>query len=246
MKKALFLTAFNRPSYLQQTLESWLTVRGIEDWRVVFMIEPSHVTGKVVEICERFIEMRDLKDAEVCVNPQVYGVLHHPWVGFERLLMMHGYDFAVRAEDDLLVSSDVLEYFDWAASEYKGDADVAAVQAYTDGSGPEDGVARVPRFNPWVWGTWRDRWHAFIGPTWDHDYSTYNGYPGNQSGWDWNLDTRLYPLHGLRSVAPLASRVDNIGVHGVHGTPDNHRTSLSFERDRPQMGYRETVDSTQR
>lgn len=246
MRRSLFLTAYNRPSYLQQTLESWLTVRELEDWHVVFMIEPSHVTEKVMRLCEKFVWMRELNNFEIVVNPQIYGVLHHPWVGFERLLMAQNFDFVVRAEDDLVVSNDVLEYFTWAAQEYRGHESIAAVQAYTDGTGPEDAAALVPEFNPWVWGTWRDRWQAFIGPTWDHDYSTYNGFPGNQSGWDWNLNTRLYPLHDLLSVAPLASRVDNIGIHGIHGTADNHRTSPSFVRDRPRTGYREMVDSTQR
>jgi hypothetical protein len=192
-------------------------VRGFSEWTVVVRLEPSPFIEEHLEI----INELQHEHLQVVVNPQIYGVLHHPWVGFEELFM-HGYDFVVRAEDDLPVSDDILEYFEWAAETYSQDQEIAAVVGFSarNEGEPED-VYRVPGFSPWVWGTWADRWEEYISPTWDHDYSTYNAYPGNHAGWDWNLNTRVLPKLGKKCIFPGLSRVQNIGVWGVHGTPEN-------------------------
>ena len=236
MKRAMFLTAYDRPQYLIDTLRSWRKVRGFHDWPLYIRIEPSHMQDDILNI------VRELEhpNVHINVNPQVYGVLHHPWVAFEDLF--DRYDFVVRLEDDLMVSEDTLEYFEWASSVYESHPRVAAVIGYTGENGPDNGVRLAPEFCPWVWGTWRDRWRKLIGPTWDHDYSTYNGHPGNQSGWDWNLNTRIFPEYGLCAVYPTSSRVQNIGIYGVHGRPENFETSASFRLEREPVEYAEIRD----
>lgn len=240
MKNSVFLTAFNRPALLERTLETWDGVLDKDQWHFVFRIEPSEVTEHMLSLAERFIDRNGLqRTAEIIVNPETYGVLHHPWVGFEDLFSE--FDFVVRAEDDLRVSNDILNYFAWASEEYRDRADVATVNAYSGGPGEDSSKVRVfPTFNPWVWGTWRETWKDLIGPTWDHDYSTFNGAPGHQSGWDWNLDTRIFPEHGLSAVFPEMSRVDNIGVYGVHGTPANHQTAATFRETYDVLQYQES------
>lgn len=210
MKRALLLTAYNRPHYLEEVLQSWRSVRGFHDWPLHVFLEPSSETLKIVGMLE------DLEHPQLQIhyNPEVYGVLHNPWVGFEYLFEI--YDFVVRIEDDLVVSDDILEFFSDQSELWKDDPSVWAVIGYTTELGLENTFRRAPIFDPWVWGTWRDTWVEKIGPTWDHDYSTYNGFPGNQSGWDWNLNTRLYPEHGALSILPTASRVKDIGEYGVH------------------------------
>ena len=238
--KAVFLTAFNRPALLERTLESWDTVLGKEEWRFVFRIEPSLVTDSIVELAEKFTKRNGLQDSvEIIVNPERYGVLHHPWVGFSDLFQE--FDFVVRAEDDLRVSNDILNYFSWASEEYRGIPEIATVNAYTgELSDDPAGVHIASEFNPWVWGTWQEVWKNHIGSTWDHNYSTFNDTPGHQSGWDWNLNTRIFPQRGLRAVFPRMSRVDNIGVHGVHGTPGNHQTAASFRETYDVLQYQES------
>jgi hypothetical protein len=229
---AIFITAFDRPHLLDRTLESWDSVRGIKDWAFVFRIEPSHHTEENKRLVREFVSRNELPYHEMIVNPHVHGVLHHPWVGFTELF--RDFNFVVRSEDDLCVSDDILEYLTWAELTFRARPEVATIHAYTDADGHSPSAVNVlPEFNPWVWGTWRDRWNDVIGPTWDHDYSTFNGSPGNQSGWDWNLNTRIFPARGLHGVVPRMSRVDNIGVQGTHSTPENFRTAPSF---RPTFG----------
>jgi hypothetical protein len=234
------LTAFNRPQYLKEALSSWQKVRDLEDWDIYVQIEPNDFAEEQANMVR--VAFQDHPSVEVLINPQVYGVLHNPWVGFERLFMAKNYDFVVRTEDDLVVSADILEYFGWAAEEFQNNSQVATVNGFTYRDGPSDEVALVPLFSPLVWGTWQDRWEGFLGPTWDHDYSTFNGEPGNQSGWDWNINTRLFPQHQLLACFPLASRVHNIGIHGVHSLPENYSTSESFIPDHGRLKYT-VVDS---
>ncbi len=241
MKKAVFLTAFNRPQYLADVLHSWQQARELQDWDIYAQVEPNALAEEQADAIRW--AFRDHPNVEVVINPQVYGVLHNPWVGFERLFQMKGYDFVVRAEDDLIVSADILEWFDWVAETYKNNPKVATAHAFTHTDGHPGAVELSTGFSPWVWGTWQDRWEGLLGPTWDHDYSTFNGFPGNQSGWDWNINTRLFPQHGLRSVEPTGSRVHNIGMFGTHAQPQDYVTSDTFKPDFGRVEYFE-VDSS--
>lgn len=237
MKKAVVITAYNRPKYFEEVINSWGRVRGLEDWSIRLVLEPSgHAQGQAIAFCKVF---SGLCDFDFSINPTKYGVLHNPWVAMEDLFAKEDFDFVLRGEDDLVVSADILEYTNWAAEEFVNDSKVAAVLGYTDEAGEDPAEARlVPGFGPWVFGTWQDRWQGLIGPTWDHDYSTFNGSQGNQSGWDWNLNTRIYPQHGLLSVVPTRSRVHNIGVSGTHAVPQDYHTSQSFEADHGPQEYR--------
>lgn len=239
MRKALIFTAFDRPDYFFEVLESWRAVRGKSEWDVFLSLEPSN---KAVEDQQAAVFLSVFPDGEVHVNDEKLGVLHHPWVAFTYLFQERAYEFVVRAEDDLVVSSDILEYFAWAAEHYEDDQSIATVHGYTEELGESDTVRRVVGFQPWIWGTWAYRWEDYIGPTWDHDYSTNNGQAGVEAGWDWNLNKRIFPAMGVQSVYPTASRVNNIGVFGTHANGiEMLATSASFQFDREKTHYREIL-----
>lgn len=238
MKRAIFLTAYDRPEYLRRALESWDVVRGLEEWQWFGSIEPSPVAHRLAEMFEGFLDRNGLHGRTI-INETRQGVLHHPWVRFEELFQQ-GFDFVVRVEDDFRVSTDTLEYFTWASDHFMNQEDVASVHGFTRNPEAGDPNLVVPeiRFDPLLWGTWRSVWQELIGPTWDHDYSTNNGTPGVQAGWDWNLNTRIYPKFGLHGIFPESSRVDNFGVYGTHSTPDNFYTAASFREDHGEVRYR--------
>lgn len=237
VRKAVVFTAYNRIGYLTKVLDSWRNVRGIRDWVFYASIDPSPHTNEVVDLFAQFFRDTGTSLGLTNVNKERLGVLHHPWVALDHVFS-HGNDFAVRVEDDLMVSDDFLEYMDYARQEFEDDKDIAAVIGYTNGpDGDESEVWIRPEYGPWNWGTWKDRWDEYIGPTWDHDYSTYNGTPGNQSGWDWNLNTRVLPSLGKSCVFPGHSRVQNIGAQGTHAQPANFPQSPSYREHFGEQKY---------
>lgn len=244
-KRAILFTVYDRPQYLRETLMSWSEVRGLEDWDIYFSIEPSPVQHEVFALIREFCERKGLarrpgdQVVEVRVNETVLGVLVHPFVGFERLFG-EGYEFVLRAEDDLIVSDDILEFFGWANVQFEEDPWVVCVCSASNDAGDPSDVRLTTSFSPWLWGTWPDRWTDVLGPTWDKDYSTFNGYPGHQSGWDWNIHTRVMPERGLRAASPVVSRVDNIGVFGTHGTASNFVTMRGFQAHHEPQEFRYT------
>lgn len=229
MKRAVVFTAFDRLYYLEKVLKSWTKVREKEGWDFYFSVDDGPSAGRAVEIIRtNTSEWPSWCNIHIVSQPKNLGVLEHPYILFEEAFKK--YDFVLRAEDDLEVSDDILEYFMWASEEFKADESVATVIGYSEHDFPEgtNVAACIPEFGPWIFGTWKNRWSEYIGPTWDRDYSTFNDVEGNQSGWDWNLNTRVLPALGKVNVVPHYSRVNNIGVTGTHAKVEEYVTSSTF------------------
>jgi len=228
---ALVFTANNRPRYLRPVLHQWARVRGWRDWRPTVYLEPGRKAAQMADIATA-------AGARVRVNPRRYGVLTNPWQALNTAFT-DGADFTVLAEDDVLVSTDVLEYFDWAAHSHATEHVLAACAGSFDGcpDGHEYHIERGNRFCCLVWGTWADRWTGTLRDTWDHTYSS--GTPAQpQSGWDWNITLRILP--GWDVLAPYASRSQHIGEHeGTHCTPAQYpgTRAANFRHDRPTAPY---------
>ena len=232
MRRALLLTVYDRVDLLQEVVDSWLAVPELTDWHLRVAVEPSERQEEVLALT------RALPAAEVVLNERRLGVAENPYRHLSALVD-EGFEFVARTEDDLLVADDVLRLLDHCAEAYRDDPAVAVACAFSRAPAGADPalLRRTDAFIPWLWGTWAHRWRELVGPTWDRDYSTWNDSPGFESGWDWNLNTRVLPTHRLTTIAPLASRVQNIGVEGQHGTADDHETAASFRAHVPPVRY---------
>lgn len=206
-------TCYHRPEYLTDSLISWQNARGYDEVEKDVFIEPSPKQDLMKSIVEQF-------GATPHINSERKGVLTNPWVAMDWAFENTDADFVILGEEDLIVSADVLEYFDWARKNYSPE-EALGVCCHTSGPGEDDGATFLNDFfEVWVWGTWRENWYNHLRDTWDHDYST--GLPdGSQAGWDWNL-ARL-----AKSVKPFVqvetTRAKHIGEHG--GT---HMTAAMF------------------
>lgn len=231
-------TAYNRPQYLRTVLESWLSVRELQRWLFHFSVDPSAELAEQLSLIQEFSSHFE-NAVTVTVNSQREGVLRNPYLALRHCFQKS--DFVVLTEEDFVVSTDALEYFNFLSDEYREDSCIATVSA-RGGDGSNDPslyeVTEGSKFN--VWGTWADRWKSVLEPTWDMNYSTYNGSPGVESGWDWNFSTRVFPSLGLKSVHPLASKSDHIGYHGEHSTPVNFASTQAsnFVASRGPQRYR--------
>ena len=209
------MTVHNRPDYLAETLDSWLRVRGAGRTPLIFRCEPG---------CPQAVaECRAVPVALVTVNPVRLGVLANPWHALEDAFAT-GADFAVLAEEDIVVSPDALEFFEWCQC-YQDDPSVLAVSLHQRDAQP-GGLAGVTTArwdyqgaHMWVWGTWRDRWENLLRDDWDFAYTENGGGP-LEMGWDWKLRNKWCMQEGMRVIAPSMSRAQHIGKYGgAHATP---------------------------
>lgn len=222
-RMAVTFTGYNRPPYMAETLESWSKVRGIARTRVEFHLEPG--TEKVVQLARGADFARE---TEVFVNPSVLGTQRNPFEAMSSAFN-HGF-FAILAEDDIVVSTDVLEYFSWCEEEFRDDSRVLAVSARQHSAQPggEAGVrlgdmamdGTPPMM--WVWGTWADRWENLLAPDWTFAYEHY--------GWDWRIHNHWVKDQGYRIAVPSISRCQHIGEHGgTHCPPGAEFAALQSQ-----------------
>ena len=176
------------------------------------------------------------------VNPVRFGVLVNPVEAVSRAFRKDPCaGFVVCAEEDVLVSRDVLAYFTWAAAEFAADPRVLAVCAHSNHEGTDPTAVDLRQeFSALVWGTWRDRWDKVLEPTWDRNYSSGDAECPS-SGWDWNLIARVIPRGRFLTVVPDQTRTQHIGEHeGIHCTAAQYQDFLiaSFQRDQEPVPYR--------
>lgn len=214
MRKELVFTAFNRPGYLQETVASWNEARRLDQWKAKFFIEPSDLQVHTTAAAN------DLKTiVSVQINELRQGVLVNPWNAINDAFTRDA-DFVVLAEDDVIVSSDILEYFEWASEEFAQDTAILLVNSFSAIGGPEENKTIADDvFSPLVWGVWRSSWETYLRDTWDKNYSTGNP-DGSEAGWDWNIN-RILKARSMKVLKPVQSRSDHIGEFGgTHMTPD--------------------------
>jgi hypothetical protein len=255
---AVIVTAFKRPGYLRKTLASWQAARGLDRVRsftVALGFHEDAFTGqcRVIEDFRHATELGEKVQVKVDSEKARKANGMHRAIGeaATHVLADPGVQFVIFGEEDITVSSDVLEYMSWARAEFAGRGAVVAVCAHSrsgagwdprqpagDTDADQAAVRLAQYFNPWVWGTWRNRWERLLEPTWDWECNS--GGPLD-SGYDHNIHRRILPEGGLSCVVPDASRSQNIGRHG--GWASNEETwgfsqAQSFRADRDPVPYK--------
>ncbi len=227
MKKAILFTVFDRVDYLKETLESWSKVDFVEEYDFYFYVEPSELVNEITEAINDFQENFGSR-LNIVYNKDVLGTGGNTWRGFNDLF--ESYDFVILAEDDVVVSKDILRYFDSVEAIYRNEEDVAIISANTKwDTNDASGVIREQGFNGLVWGTWKEYWGKYFKDNWDKDYSSDPVH----SGWDWHLNLRILPSNNLKNINPLASRSNHIGINGMHCDSSifNETLSPSFKKE---------------
>ena len=248
----LVITAFRRPGYLRATLESWAAVPRVKDLRrIILALAPSPAEKQMRRIADqaaiamgRGIEIRPDSGACAAIPGEHRALGEAISAAFED----EGCEFVISSSEDVVVSDDVLRYFAWARSLRDEHDDLLLINAHSeigqgwhqpaaDAAAAQDEASLRPAFNPWCWGTWRDRWEHDLWPRWDWDCNT--GGNANDNGWDWQV-WRIVN-EGWHAVTPAASRARNIGQHGgTYAHPDRFGKTQpqAFREHRGDVAYR--------
>lgn len=251
---AVLVTAWRRPYYLERTLESWARVDRIREvGKFVVALGRSDREAEQLAVIDR---ARERMGRQIIVRYDSPAATASP--GMHRALGEAasavfsdnpGVQFLVFGEEDIVASADALRYLDWASRRFADDHKVLLACAHNCGGqgwdelgiSDEDADPRQvrlrPYFQPWIWGTWRDRWKWVLEPQWDWECNS--GGP-NDSGYDWNICARIVPRGNYLAVVPDASRSQNIGEQeGVYAIPANFPGTLSasFKEDHGPVEY---------
>lgn len=258
---AVVVTALRRPQYFRQTLDSWRAARHLDEVHS-FTIALGDPGGEkfvpMLNVVTQFREATRFDGKRAPLRPDSSAAIRSRGMGraigeaANHVLADPAVQFVVFGEEDIVVSSDVLEYMGWAREAFADDERVLAVCAHSVGGqgwdepgiglttadADQETVQLLPYFNPWVWGTWRDRWEQALRPQWDWEVNS--GGPVD-SGYDWNLHRRIIPQGGYVCVVPDASRSQNIGKDGGWAASPGMFESTqaaSFRAERPPVAYR--------
>ena len=268
----LVITAWRRPRYLEQTLASWGRVRGVGRLGgLIAALGPSdvaeqqveiiHLAGRALGLDGRLVITLDSAAAKA--SPGMHRALGEALTKTRNLVLAGigeppdspgrvSAKAVICAEEDIVVSDDILEYMVWALNRFETDPLVPVVCAHDIGGqgwdipgigqqglhAAQDQVALADYFNPWVWATWTGRKLDFLLENWDWDATL--GPVAWQNGYDWQI-RRLIHDRGLLSAVPSASRSQNIGRDGgYYARPElfDQTQAASFRKHREPVEYR--------
>lgn len=183
--------------------------------------------------------------------------------------VINQYGKAIIVEDDLVVSTDFLNYMNEALDYYKDIPQVGSISAYTypirELRHYKKDVFFLRKGECWGWGTWKNRWEKV-----DWEVSTFEEYKKNElmrkefNSIGYGLDSMLcsymegtldtwatrwcYHLYRnkLLTVYPTISRTNNMGMDGtgVHCNPTKRFSHESIGSD--SMCHFEVLDVNKR
>ncbi len=236
MKIGIAFTVTDRPEYLKDTLDSWLNVRSLEDKTIIFKVEPTDSLSENLKIINSFCNNTHAY-TKVIVNESRAGVGVNQAQCLDLAFNEHDLDAIVMAEDDIIVSSDILEYFEHCFSEYE-DTNILTVCAhrYTNHFGKDDVVFKEQSFDPWIWGTWKSKWKKFLESDWDLEKFELNG--NIVGGFDYHIVYRILPKNNLVSIFPDTTRSKHIGMTGTYARPESYFDNPYYVADRNKKAFR--------
>jgi len=228
MTGAIAITAWRRPAYLRRVLQAIRQCDGVENYVIFIGINPDPDTVAELRSISEGIDFAEhvvfVRERNLGCNLNIKLVLDS---AFER------FDYVIHFQDDSLVTSDALCYFEWA-HQFGTDLQNFTVGCYRHDKGwlPRDGpkpegedgrVGRQPYFTCWCWATWRDRWQK-ITDRWPES----SPLPKEDRGTWWDLQMCDVFRQDRLEVMPHVSRVWHIGIEkGMH-MQDANRIFLPY------------------
>jgi len=265
----ILIFAYNRPKKLRGLLSSLKLCPELEASPVFIFIDGPKNRDDVEKVQETVNVARDFgpSHAQLTIRKDNKGLKQSIIAGVS--LAMKQFDQAIILEDDLLVSPQILGYFNDALEQYKHESRVWSISAFiydAPALRSKESAIFLPFANPWGWATWKRAWEKFevnsnpIAPIKSKSFK--EGFDAHEvrdfssileldrqelvSSWFINWYCTIF-LHGGLTLFPPRSLVSNEGVaSGTHASKLNfhrflHRPSLS-ETFTPKLPTKISVD----
>ncbi|MES0123193.1 hypothetical protein NKL05_13975 [Mesorhizobium sp. C420B] len=161
---AIVIFAYNRVDRLQRLIQSLEECREFRTSPVRIYVDGPRNLRDAVKVNEviNFLSKLKHKNVKIVSKEKNNGLRNSIHSGVGEVL--REYDRAIILEDDLVVSPDILAYFNAALNKYDSDSDVYSVCAYTPlakGISSHTCSLVLPSTHPWGWATWRRAWLGF-------------------------------------------------------------------------------------
>ncbi len=159
----IVLFVYNRPAHTKATVEALLQNKGAaESDLFIYSDAAKSESGRVeVEKVRQYIRsIRGFKTIQIIEKESNQGLSESVITGVTEVLQK--YENVIVLEDDLITSTDFLEYMNLALAFYKDDFSIYSISGYTFPSPHlkeiREDVFLYPRPASWGWASWRNRW----------------------------------------------------------------------------------------
>ncbi len=248
MLAPIVVFCYNRPSHLAQTLEALRqNPQAGQSPLIIFSdgARSSAEAGLVAEVRSVIHALTGFYSIKIYESSVNQGLAKSVIGGVSKVLRQYGR--LIVLEDDMLCTTDFLDYMNRALDTYESRADIFSVTAYTPpidfpNSYPHD-VFLAPRASSWGWGTWQDRWEKADWNVADFEQIKQNRAfqkqltRGGEDLWpmlvkqkrgvidSWAIRWVVTQVqHQAYGVYPVKSKIRNIGTDGT-GTNFVHSTT---------------------
>lgn len=198
-QKIITSTHYNRPFCTQSMIDRLYKCKGIEGYKVLFFVEPGN--QQVIDIINNCS-----LNKEVVINDKVLGL----WVN-KKKCVSYGFtqsDYIIHLEDDILLGSDALIYFEWGNETFRDNKEICSITAYNhiddesykifnDLVQIDNKVSIRSWYHSSSWAMWKDRFDILISENW--------------SGRDYHLLEILCINRKMCEIYPHLPRCRNIG-----------------------------------
>jgi hypothetical protein len=161
----ILVFAYNRPDKLEALLRSLAACPELEGTDISIYVDgPKNDCDR-----ERVARVKEIArskapgHAQILARAENFGLKRSIMTGVTDTLEQH--ESVVVLEDDLIVSPQLLAYFNSALTAYAGNERVASLTGYmfnVPQLAKRNTSFFLPFPNPWGWATWRSRWRSFI------------------------------------------------------------------------------------
>lgn len=205
-KRAIVLTVTDRIHYLKQSLDALKSIVNIDMELLVINVEPmNNTSGK---IARKTIEDIDFMPCSVQVNPGILGLRNNTYDVCNRAFYSHGVDSIMYLEDDIVVSPDVLDLWDWYLKQDLTNIGVMSLYNIRV-NGDSELICKTKAMSGWGMFITFAQYEKYAKPVWRN----------KPRMWDSNLAENIRKFDDVYNLMPMLSRVNNIGENGTHVDP---------------------------